>query len=134
MIVVRHHSPSPAHAQVLAWTLRREGVLAAMRDAERQTTTRSAKGARHALFLVARLLHSLQVKHDTLAVFFGPADDPVPREFRATLLLSTLLVILTVDVWMCACPHVSALRASACTPGEQPPGSVSRSLHTRASH
>lgn len=96
---------------MLAWSLRRDGVLRALRDAGKHAHTSSSasaaagaaiQDAHTGIFFASRIMRALQVGHDTISVFLGPADDPIPREFRAALLVSTLLVVLTVDVWMCA--------------------------------
>lgn len=47
-------------------------------------------------YVAARLARSLQMGHETLAVIFSPADDPLPRQHRALVLVSMLLALLCV--------------------------------------
>lgn len=90
-------------SQVMAWDARHEALLETLAEFDASGGAVGAGGSRLArlrTFAVSRVARALRLGHETLSVFFGFDDEPLPKQCRAAVLISALMAVLCVDVWL----------------------------------
>lgn len=89
-----------AKDQQRAWDVRHDMLLGLLQGEEQKRSHGARLGrGRHAQFAATRVVRALQQGHETLSLFLGPADEPLPRQWRAVQLITMILAILCVSVW-----------------------------------
>lgn len=92
-----------AREQFHVWDSRHDALLELLQEHDHSGLGEGGRGVggRHLHYALTRLLRALRFGHETLSVVLGAHDDPLPRQFRAMVLVSMMLGILAVDLWMC---------------------------------
>lgn len=87
-----------AREQFHVWDSRHEAVLALLQEHDHDGAGEGQRGfgGRHGHFVATRVLRAIRVGHESLSVFLGAADDPLPRQHRALVIVSMALAILCV--------------------------------------
>jgi hypothetical protein len=96
-----------AQEQFHTWDSRHESVVGLLQEHDHDGAGEQLRGigGRHAHFVATRVLRAVKCGHESLSVFLAAADDPLPRQYRALVLVTMALAILCVGPLPATCRY-----------------------------